>query len=200
MTSSSESRPATQAPAPWYRRFPPRTVLAAVGVLALCDLGFYAFAVRPATREERERTARNAQLAQQVQEARRSAEAVRAAAGRIETADTDGQTLVQEIALPRRSAFSALLTELGAASEEAGMEIRETSYSVEAIEGSEDYGILAVNANFRGRYDSLVRFLYRLDRSELFFIIGSLGATPRDDSGAGELQINMRFDTFVRDL
>lgn len=200
MTSSSETRPVTQTPAPWFRRFPPRTVLFALGLLALWDLGFYAFAVRPATREERERTARNAQLAKQVEEARRGADAVQTTANRIETADTDGQELVQQIALPRRSAFSALLTELGAASEEAGMEIRETSYSVEAIEGSENYGILAVNANFRGRYDSLVRFLYRLDRSELFFIIGSLGATPRDDSGTGELQINMRFDTFVRDL
>lgn len=200
MTSSSETRPLMQAPAPWYRRFRPQAVLAGLGLLALCDLGFYAFAVRPATREERERTARNAQLAREVEEARRGSDAVRAAADRIETADAGGRALVQQIALPRRSAFSALLTELGAASEEAGMEIRETSYSVEAIEGSEDYGILAVNANFRGRYDSLVRFLYRLDRSELFFIIGSLGATPRDDSGAGELQINMRFDTFVRDL
>lgn len=200
MTNSSESTSRPQIPLPWYRRFPPRTVLAALGLLALCDLGFYGLAVRPATREERERTARNTQLAKQVQEARRGAEAVRTAAERIESADTDGQALVQGIALPRRSAFSALLTELGAASEESGMEIRETSYSVEAIEGSEDYGILAVNANFRGRYDSLVQFLYRLDRSELFFIIGSLGATPRDDSGAGELQINMRFDTFVRDL
>ena len=200
MTSNSETRRLPQAPASWYRRFAPRTVLAALGLLALCNLGFYAFAVRPATQEERERIARNAQLAAQVQVARRGAEAVQTAATRIEVADKDGDALVQEIALPRRSAFSALLTELGAASEDAGMEIRETSYSVEAIEGSEDYAILAVNANFRGRYDSLVQFLYRLDRSELFFIIGSLGATPRDDSGAGELQINMRFDTFVRDL
>ena len=106
----------------------------------------------------------------------------------------------REIALQRRSAFSSLLTELGAAAEGAGVEIRETSYNVEAIEGSQGYGILSVNANFRGSYGNLVGLLYRLDRSELFFIIGSLGATPRDDESSNELQINMRFDTFVRDL
>ena len=200
MTSSSESRLPLRAPAPWYRRFPPRKVLAALGILALCDLGFFVLAVRPAAQEERERTARNAELEAQVQEVQLGFEAVQAAAGRIDKAEADGHAFVQETALPRRSAFSALLTELGAASQEAGVEIRETNYSVEAIEGSEEYGILAVNANFRGRYDSLVQFLFRLDRSELFFIIGSLGATPREDGVAGELQINMRFDTFVRDL
>ena len=66
----------------------------------------------------------------------------------------------QEITLARQSAFSELLTELGAAAEGAGIEIRETSYSVEAIEGSDQYGLLAVNANFRGRYENLVNLLY----------------------------------------
>lgn len=199
MASSSESHPAPRPPVPLYRRLRPQTLLAALGVLAVLDVGFYALAVRPATQEEQRRIASNARLAAQVADARRGAEATQAAAGRIQAADERGSALVQEIALPRRSAFSALLTELVAASEEAGIEIRESSYTVEPIEGSEGYGILAVNSNFRGRYGNLVRFLYRLDRSELFFIIGSLGATPRDESG-GELQINMRFDTFVRDL
>ena len=184
----------------WFRRVPPRSALAALGLLAACDLGFLLLAVRPAALEERDRLARNARLQAQVEEARRGLDSLQAAAQRIETADADGSALVQEIALPRRSAFSALLTELGAASDEAGVEIRETSYSVEPIEGSDDYGILAVNANFRGSYDNLVRLLYRLDRSQLFFIIGSLGATPRDDAQSGELRINMRFDTLVRGL
>ena len=200
MTKNSDSSAKSRPPVAWHRRFPPRTVLAILGLLALCDLGFYLGIARPAAREEQERMARIDDLVAQVRASRRSIEAVQHAAERIETADVDGSALVEEIALPRRSAFSELLTELGAASEEAGVEIRESSYAVEPIEGSESYGILAVNANFRGQYDSLVRLLFRLDRSELFFIIGSLGATPRDEGNSNELQINMRFDTFVRDL
>ncbi len=200
MTSSSENDSRRRGPLPWSRRFPPRTVLAALGALALCDAAFLLLAVRPAALEERERLARNSRLAAQVEQTRRRVESIQAAADRIAAAETEGKSLVQGIALPRRSAFSALLTELADASEEAGIEVRETSYSVEPIEGSEDYGILAVNANFRGGYDSLVQFLYRLDRSELFFIIGSLGATPRDEGVSRELQINMRFDTLVRGM
>ncbi len=184
----------------WYRRIPPRHVLAALGVLALCDLGFYGFVVRPSEQDERRRVARNAALSSMVQEARQDLEIVEDASTRIDTADMEGTALIQEIALARRSAFSALLTELGEASFIAGIEIRETSYAVEPIEGTDEYAILAVNANFRGSYDNLVRFLYRLDRSELFFIIGSLGATPRDEGNSTELRVNMRFDTLVRDL
>lgn len=200
MTNSSEPSRTPKPPVSWYHRVAPRRVLLALGLLALFDLGFYAFVVRPATQEELERTARNAQLAMQVEATRQTTERMQEAARRIENAEVDGQALVEEIALPRRSAFSALLLELEAAAEVARIEIRESSFSVEPIEGSEDYGVLAVTANFRGRYDSLVQFLYQLDRSRLFFVIGSLGATPRDESGVGELQINMRFDTFVRGL
>ena len=200
MTRSSESRPRRHAPVPWERRFAPRSVLLALGTLAALNLAFYFLGVRPAAREERESLARNAQLAKRVQEARLEYDRFRDAAKRIDKADTDGSSLVQRIALPRRSAFSALLTELGTACGESGVEIRETSYEVQPIQGSETYGILAVNANFRGLYRNLVQLLFRLDRSELFFIIGALGATPRQDGRPGELQINMRFDTLVRDM
>ncbi len=200
MTSNYESSPRPRAPASWYRRFPPRTVLLALGLLAVCDLGFYLAVVRPAAEDEQDRIARNAEMVNRVHETRRSIESVLEASDRIDTADSEGSELVQEIALARRSAFSALLTELGAASAEAGIEIRETSYAVQPIEGSENYGILAVNANFRGRYENLVQLLFRLDGSDLFFIIGSLGVTPRDEGNSSELQINMRFDTFVRGL
>lgn len=200
MTSNRKPSAKPLVPAHWSQRIAPRTALAALGALALFDIAFYGFAVRPAAHGERTRQARNAALAAQVQQARRSVQALQAAAGRIDTADVQGRELIGEIALRRRSAFSELLTELGAAAEQAGVEVRETGYSVEPLEGSEEYGILAVNANFRGRYENLVQLLYRLDRSELFFLISSLGATPRDEANSSELQINMRFDTFVRDL
>lgn len=200
MASNSKRQSGAIMPAPWYRRLPPRTVLAILAALALLDAGLYLLAVRPARLGEREARARIERLTEQVAATRRGIQDAVAAADRVDSAEAAGDALVQEIALSRQHAFSALLTELGAAATESGIEVRESSYIVEPIEGSANYGILAINANFRGRYENLVKLLYALDRSELFFIIGSLGATPRDDSGSNELQINMRFDTFVRDL
>lgn len=200
MTSSSDRAARPVAPMEWYRRFAPKTVLAALGAVAACNLGFYVLAVRPAKLGEYELESRNTALAAQVQKSRASTEAVQARAELIETAQADGNGLVEEIALPRQSAFSALLTELGAAATQAGIEIRETSYAVEPLDGNEQYGNLAVNASLRGRYDNLLQFLYQLDRSQVFFVIRSLGATPRSDGNLNELQINMRFDSLVRDL
>ena len=201
MGSSSRIGSETVAPVAWYRRLAPRAILGILAALAAFDLGFFLLAVYPAQSAERETRARIARLASQVAETRRDFDRIRAAAKRVEKASADGDALVQEIALPRRNAFSALLTELGEAANGAEVELRETTYGrVEPIEGSDGYGIVAVDANFRGSYGNLVSLLYRLDRSELFFIIGSLGATPRDDESSNELQINMRFDTFVRDL
>ena len=201
MVSGSRIGSETVVPVAWYRRIAPRAMLGILAALAAFDLGFFLLAVYPAQSAERETRARIARLASQVADTRRDFDPVRAAAERVERAAADGDALVQQIALPRRSAFSALLTELGEAANGAGVEMRETTYgSVEPIEGSEGYGIVTVEANFRGSYGNLVSLLYRLDRSQLFFIIGSLGATPRDDESSNELQINMRFDTFVRDL
>ncbi len=185
---------------PFYRRVRPRTALVAIAGLALFDIGFYALAVRPVRNSERAAQERVRALERQLAQAQQGAVGVREAAQRVSEADVGGTTLVDQIALPRRTAYSTLLSELGEAAGESGVEIREARYSVESIEGSDEYAMLAVDANFRGRYESLVQLLYRLDRADLFFIVGSLGAGPRSDGPAGELLINMRFDLLVRDL
>ena len=190
----------TLVPISWQHCFQPKSILVTLAVLAFFDLAFYLLAVLPNTHRERESQLRNEQLASQVEQKRTGLGAVLEAVKRLEKVNTEGLTLVEEITLERRSAFSALLSELGEAATKAGVEIRETSYLEEAIEGSDHYGIVSINANFRGRHDNLVSLLYQLDRSKLFFIIGSLGATPRDESNSRDLQINMRFDIFVREL
>jgi archaellum biogenesis ATPase FlaH len=58
--------------------------------------------------------------------------------------------------------------------------------------------MISVNANFRGEYQNLVRFLNQIDRSEQFLIIDSLAATPRTDSE--QLQFMMRFNTLLREM
>ncbi len=187
-------------PAPWTDRVKPKTALIALAVLALFDLTFYLFAVRPLSNRETEQRARIAALEAQIESRRERLAGVEKVAARLDRADAEGRELVSEITLNRRSAFSVLLSELGGAAGESGVEVRETAYEVESVDGSDNYGILSINANFRGRYENLVKLLNALDRSELFFIIGSLGASPRADSDTNELQINMRVDTFVRNL
>ena len=200
MTNNSEAAAIELPKDEWYRRLPPKTVIGALVVLTVLDLGCYLLAVRPSTRAAEDRDRRIATMAAETARARMNLETLQAQAEIIQLADSEGASLVEEIAIPRASAFSDLLTELAAASEVSGIQLRETTYAIAPLEDSEEYGVLAVDATLRGEYENLIRFLHRLDASERFFIISSLGATPRGEDDSNELQISMRFDTLVRDL
>ena len=178
-------------------RIPKRTILIGLGALAAFDLLFWFFAVRPLDAREAEQQALIAALQKQVEAKRESAEKLRGVSGKVEQSQDDGDELLVDLTLERRTTYSALLTELGEAAKESGIEIRETNYESDEIAGNERYGMVSISANFRGRYENLVKFLNLLDRSEVFLIIERLGAVPRQDTG--DLQISMRIDTFVRE-
>jgi len=183
---------------PWWRRIERRHMLAALGVLFVFDALFYVLAVRPlGARAEEQQILVNA-LREQRQQKRQEMEGLRAVAEKVDKARIEGDELVEQLTLARRHTFSRLVKELNAAADEAGLESRERNYDPDPIEGADDYGAITVTATFRGRYEQLVKLLNRLDHSEEFLIIGSLGATPRSETN--DLQITMKIDTFVRDL
>jgi Tfp pilus assembly protein PilO len=175
-----------------------RLVIAGLAALAIFNVGFWLLAVEPAATRAADREAAVAALEALVQQKRDSVAQLREASQRVAAARDEGNELLENLTFERERTFSALLTELGAAASAAGVEMRETDYASEDIEGNEDYGMVSVTANFRGRYENLVRLLNRLDRSSDFLIVESLGARPREDTG--DLQISMRIDTFVREL
>ena len=175
-----------------------RLIVAGLIALALFDAAFWLLAVEPAATRTADREAAVAALESQVRQKRESVAKLRESSQRVAAARDSGAELLEELTFAREHAFSELLTELGEAATAAGVEMRETAYASEAIAGSESYGMVAVTANFRGRYENLVRLLNRLDRSSEFLIVESLGARPREDTG--DLQISMRIDTFVREL
>ena len=60
---------------------------------------------------------------------------------KVEQARSQGDELIEEITLVRRTTFSTLVAELDAAAQESGVEARESAYDVQPIEGAEQYGI-----------------------------------------------------------
>ena len=196
MTSNFNSTPPQNAP--WSRRISHTHIAAGLGVLLLFDLAFYLFAVRPLDAREEETIAAIAALEQQLEQRGEAAEQLRDVVGKVETARSTGDGLIEDITIRRQVAFSTLVVELDAAASEAQIEDRDRTYDIEPVDGTEEYGIVRMNANFRGSYENIVRFLNLIDRSEQFLIIESLGASPRSESA--DLQVTMRIDTFVRDL
>ena len=180
------------------RRVTRTQVCGALGLILLFDLVFYFFAVKPlSAREQKKRTSISI-LSQQVKQRTEQVAKLKMVVDKVEQARSEGDKLIEEITLVRRTTFSTLVAELDSAARESGVEPREGAYDVQPIEGAEHYGMVTISANFRGRYENLVKFLNRLDRSENFLIIESLGAAPRADSE--ELNVTMKIDTFVREL
>lgn len=174
-----------------------RVTLIVLAALALFDVVFWVFAVRPLTDREAEQQTRVSGLARMVKQKTEALETLRAASGRADAAAENGDALLDELTFERRTTFSELLQELNRAAGQAGVEIRETNYVSDEIDGNASYGMVSVSASFRGGYDSLVRLLDELDRSKRFLIIERLGAAPREDGG---LQIAVRIDAFVREF
>ena len=180
------------------RRVTRTQVCVALGLILLFDLVFYFFAVKPlSAREQKKRTSISI-LSQQVKQRTEQVAKLKMVVDKVEQARSEGDKLIEEITLVRRTTFSTLVAELDSVARESGVEPREGAYDVQPIEGAEHYGMVTISANFRGRYENLVKFLNRLDRSENFLIIESLGAAPRADSE--ELNVTMKIDTFVREL
>ena len=192
MTSASNPRGQ-----PLAQRVSKQTVIGALVAVAVLELVCWFVFVRPLANREAEQQALTASMVQQMTAKQESVERLRAAKTKVDAAVETGNQILDELTFDHQTTFSELLTEIGAAAKEAGVEVRETNYESDTIEGNERYGMVTISANFRGNYESLVKLLHRLDRSPRFLIVERLGAAPRDD---GELAITMRIDAFVRDL
>ncbi len=168
-----------------------------LAALTLFDLVFYLFAIGPLSESEREKRLLVENLRRQASEQAGRVEKLAAIVNKVETARTQGDELMEEIMLPRRTAFSAIVSEIDQASREAKVELRERGFNVEAIEGSSTLSMMTVTTGLEGSYDNLVKFLNLLDKSSKFLIIESLGAAPQQTGNL--LSITIKLDAFVRE-
>jgi hypothetical protein len=176
---------------------PRRTVKIALAALALFDLLFYLFAIGPLSQSERERRLLVDNLQQQVAAQTSRVEKLAGVVQKVETARTQGDEILAEMTLPRRTAFSAIVSEMDQASRKANVELRDRNLTLEPIEGSDTLSMVVVTASLQGTYDNLVRFLNLLDRSSTFLIIESLGAAPQQTGNL--LSVTLKLDAFVRE-
>ncbi len=181
---------------------PRRNVQIVLASLALFDLIFYLFAIGPLGESDRERRLQGQSLERQLRDRQQQVARLQAIVRKVETARVEGDKLLGEITLPRRTAFSTIVSELDDAGKQAGVELRDRGLNVDAIEGSETLSMLTITQGLEGNYENLVRFLNLLDRSRRFLIIESLGAAPQQSgaqqSGA-KLSVTLKLDAFVKE-
>lgn len=117
MTSNSSSSAYT----PFWRRLSKQTVVGLLAAVAVAELAFWLFAVRPLDNRETEELRLTNLLQQQVAEKQQAVEELRQAKAKVDTAVDAGDQILAELTFDHRTTFSELLTEIGAAAQEAGV-------------------------------------------------------------------------------
>ncbi|MBI3696015.1 MAG: hypothetical protein HY238_14390 [Acidobacteria bacterium] len=145
---------------------PLRNIKLALIGLFVFDALFYLFAIGPLSESDRERRIQVANLARQEKERTAQVEKLASVAKKVEFARTHGDQLLEHITLPRRTAFSALVSELDAAGKKAGVELRDRGLNVEPIEGSDTLSMLTVTQGLDVKIGA--------ERNKLLVLIGLL--------------------------
>lgn len=193
--SFSAPRPSLEA---WW---PPRNAAAilrlALVFLAILNLTALYFVLRPAGGSLEDLQTQLTELRSQVRVRQAVLDRTQMLTSKVSTGRSEDEEFLGKYFLSRRTASSAIVTELSDDAKQAGLDPKESAYAYEPVEGSDDLSMMTISANFQGGYPQLVRLLNRLDKSSRLLIIGSLQASPQQ--GSGVLNINLKIQTFVLD-
>ncbi len=95
---------------------------------------------------------------------------------------------------PASSGYSAVLADLAALAQKAGLRTSGVSYKQHAVENRAIVEI-EVSVAVEGNYPSLVRFINGLERSKNFYVMDSLAL---DSSTGGAIRLNLELKTYFR--
>ncbi len=140
--------------------------------------------------------ASRSRLESQLRQQRQGLESVGALATKMQTGEEEGARFIQTYFLEQRRAASEILQTLDAMETRVGIRPRGKTFGIEAIEGTADYVMLTIAANYEGTYADLVEFGSAIDHSERLLILDSLQVAPQQDGQT--LQIQAQLYGFVR--
>jgi Tfp pilus assembly protein PilO len=144
-----------------------------------------------------------AELMSQSQRLQFSIHAAKAQAMRLRKVSTQVQLGGRQAAdfqsryiLPKRLAYESIMAEIQRMAQGSKLTERDGQWTEEPIEGTSDLSLLTNTVNFEGSYESLMRFLYEVDRSPQLLMLDTLTATPQK---GGQITAQVRFQAVIRE-
>jgi Tfp pilus assembly protein PilO len=114
---------------------------------------------------------------------------------RIPEIEKQCEGFLTEQLLPSNGAYSALAEDLNRISRESGLQARGISYRQNDLPDRRVVEV-EVSASVEGNYQSLVKFINGLERSQQFYLLENL-ALVESSSGAG-IRLNLNLKTYFR--
>lgn len=176
----------------------PRSIIRLVlGVLLAANLVAGYFVIRPIGGSPADLRRQEQELRAQIQQQQGILARTKTLAGKIEVGRGEGDKFMNTYFLPRRTAYSTIMSNLNDLANQAKVTAKESSNAIDEVEGSDTLLRMQVTANFEATFENLIHFVNLLDKSNRLMIIESLNATPQQ--GGKLLNVMLKLDTFVRE-
>jgi len=172
---------------------------AIIGVLLVANLAAAVIAFRPFGGSAEDLRREQESLRAQVTRVQQQLAASRALTGKVEKARAEGDVFLSKYFTEMETTSAMILTELDAASRQAGIKMGPAQFNRDEIEGSNTLQMLSTSVGFAGNYGNLTKFVNLLDKSPRFMIIESLQAAAPQQQGGQELTVTLKIDTFVKE-
>ena len=181
----------------WPPNNPRAVIRLGLGVLLAANLVAAYFVVRPIGGSAPELAQQALEMHSQIRQQQGMLDRSRVLVSKIERGRGEGDQFMGSYFLPRRPAYSTIMSELNDLASQSKITPRDSAWALEPVEGSDTLDMLQISANFEGSYPDLVHFVNLLDKSNRLLIIESLNATPQQTGG--RLNVMLKLDTFVRE-
>jgi hypothetical protein len=176
----------------------PRTLIrAGLGVLAFANLVALYFVIRPIGGSAQELSQQALDMRSAIRQQQGVLDRTRVLAGKIESGRGEGDKFMGDYFLPRRTAYSTIMSELNDLASQSKITPRDSAFALDAVDGSDNLDMMQISANLEGLYPDVIRFINLLDKADRLLIIESLNATPQQTGG--RVNVALKLDTFVRE-
>lgn len=135
-------------------------------------------------------------LESQLQQQRLRLQQAKLLAGKMQTGGAEGERFIRTYFLDQRQAAGDLLGTLDAIESGAGIRSKGKNFTVDAIEGTDEYQLLTIDAGYEATFADLVEFVSAVDRSERLLILDSLQVAPARDELS--LQVQAKMFAFIK--
>lgn len=184
-------------PKGWQRE--PRIVARVVlGSLLVANLIAAFLVFKPFGGSAQDLDAHLTSLRSQIVQRQAQLQRTRQLSSKIDTARSATGQFLDTFFMDRRTASSAIVSELNKAAKDSGMKNKGEAFVFEPVDGSDSISMMTITANYEGTYGDLLQFVNRLDKSPRFLILAQLAAAPMPNSNS--LTVAIKANTFVRDF
>ena len=181
----------------WPPNNPRAIIRLGLGLLIAANLVAGYFVIRPIGGSPADLRQQEKEMRTQIQQQQGILDRTKTLAGKIEIGRGEGDKFMNKYFLPRRTAYSTIMSDLNDLATQSKVTPKESSNTIEEVEGSDTLQRMQVTANFEATFDNLIHFVNLLDKSNRLMIIESLNATPQQDGK--RLNVMLKLDTFIRE-